>query len=743
MELSRNLSGSFSGSFRGGGGGGGGGEEGGGGALPRDGMTPFQRRRARARWRVVARIAGMQRRQQLMDQALVEKRLVETLSFCARCFEGLSTSGEAILLPARAAFALQPSPSWDVLQEIIMVWEVLSRRWTLTTISAEEFNPALNRSLVRLEFHRGGGSFISLHSLYDAACCVPHALLGLALAASPLGTGHPVARTVEALRVLKVLRLWPAWRILRRSLAGVDEVLRSLLGESHTPGLLRLMQLLFLTLYLTHTIGLLYIAVIRYESFPNSAFALPVPCPADPRNECSYFEAHGADVWRCYLRALFWAFESITGGNNFEPDSPMEVLVSSVVMAVSMSMNVALFGSIASLIAQWDERRAAFRLKLEAVEDFAERSGIAPQLAARIKRYHELVWERHNGVEDDLQVLEDLPGQLRTEVMESLYAEKIRNVEIFRHAEPAFILSLATKLRCQLVPEGEMVIRKGEVGMEMFFLAQGECEVQLDKGRVVASLSRGSYFGEIALLNAERRTASIRSKTDCELLILQKGDFEELLNLFPKTRELFFQIAQERIKVRGVEGDDALLAELPLVKRCPLFHNCEPEVARAVVFSLRPLQFKKGEKVTTEGEAALGMHFCASGRLKVIAECEGLSAGKRVVRILKEGDSFGLDALVDGQARNATSIIALESATLMWLSRVAFQSICDRFPAVRRAASRVTAVSAEPSSLFELQTQLSAQSPKRRKRLPPLLAKVHEALSPPPPWAKKTKEKTV
>ena len=122
------------------------------------------------------------------------------------------------------------------------------------------------------------------------------------------------------------------------------------------------------------------------------------------------------------------------------------------------------------------------------------------------------------------------------------------------------------------------------------------------------------------------------------------------------------------------------------------------------------------------------------------AEGEGLSGGKKAV--LTEGDFFGMEALVDGQARHATSIVALESATLMWLSRVAFQSICDRFPAVRCAASRVTPTSAEPSSLFDLPPLLSARSPQRRKRLPPLLARVHEALSPSPPRAKAAKEKT-
>ena len=707
-------------------GGRGGGEEEVSGPLMRDSMTPFQRRRARARWRLASRIAGMQRRQQLLDQALLEKRVVEALVFLGHCVEGVATSGEAILLPARAAFGLQPSLVWDVMQESIYVWDALSRRWTLETVSPKDFNPALDRSLIRFKFREARGGFLSLAFAVDCASCIPHALLRAGLRLLRLGEGHAAFRFLSALGMLKVLRLGPAWVILRRGLTGLDQWLRALLGQNHSPGLLRLMQLLLVTLYLTHTIGLLYITVLRYEGFPSSPFALPVACPHAPGEECSYFEAHRADPWRCYLRALFWAFESITGGNNYDPDSPLEVVVSAGVVAASMAMNVALFGSIASLIAQWDERRAAFQLKLEAVEDFAERTAITPQLVARIKRYYELVWERHNGVEDDLRVLEDLPRQLRTEVFESLYADKIRDVDIFRHAEQAFILSLATKLSNLVVPEGEWIVRKGEVGQEMYFIVRGECEVVLEGNKVVANLSRGSYFGEIALLLAERRTASIRTKKDCELLKLQKEDFEELLNLFPKTRELFYQIAQQRSKQRGVEDpEDALLAELPLVKRCPLFQHCEAEVARAIVFSLRPVEFAKGDAVLSAGDAAHEMYFCSSGRLKMIkhaSEGSRPGLGLKNVQILREGDFFGQEALSDPGARSRASIVALEPATLMKLSRAAFVSVCSRFPDFAARSGRPLDFS--PSSSPRGTGQV------RWNRLSPVLAGVQKALSP-------------
>ena len=254
----------------------------------------------------------------------------------------------------------------------------------------------------------------------------------------------------------------------------------------------------------------------------------------------------------------------------------------------------------------------------------------------------------------------------------------IRKVGIFQHAEKNFILALSTHLNNVVIPAGEYVFLKGEIGTEMFFVSDGIVEVLID-GKSVADLGRGAYFGEIALLTAERRTATIRSKTDCELLSLSKSDLDELIKFYPKTRELFFQIQKKRREMQGIDdAEDALLSELPLIKKCPLFQNRSPDVARAIAFALSRVECVKDEAVCVKGDIGHEMYFVAEGKFKVLIHLPG--GGRKVVAVLKEGSYFGEVALTSEDCRRTADVIAVTDSALMKLSRAAFKSVCSRFP---------------------------------------------------------------
>ena len=62
-------------------------------------------------------------------------------------------------------------------------------------------------------------------------------------------------------------------------------------------------------------------------------------------------------------------------------------------------------------------------------------------------------------------------------------------------------------LRPMVYAAGEYVIRKGEPGKEMYFLARGQVEVLGDSGPALATLQPGDFFGELSLLLSQPRTA--------------------------------------------------------------------------------------------------------------------------------------------------------------------------------------------------------------------------------------------
>ena len=89
---------------------------------------------------------------------------------------------------------------------------------------------------------------------------------------------------------------------------------------------------------------------------------------------------------------------------------------------------------------------------------------------------------------------------------------------------------LVLKLRPLQIAPNQFVFQQGQMGREMYFVSRGDVEVIGGDGNIICVLSKGSYFGEYAILSETpiRRTASVRAKTFVDLLSLSKTDFDEV-----------------------------------------------------------------------------------------------------------------------------------------------------------------------------------------------------------------------
>src|SRR5262249_44240729 len=104
-------------------------------------------------------------------------------------------------------------------------------------------------------------------------------------------------------------------------------------------------------------------------------------------------------------------------------------------------------------------------------------------------------------------------------------------------------------LRPRMVEAGETIIRKGEIGREMYLLARGEVEVLDDSGEVVNVLKDGDFFGEIALLMSTPRVANVRARSSCDLFVLDKADFNRILHDHPQFAHGVMEVAKKRYDV--------------------------------------------------------------------------------------------------------------------------------------------------------------------------------------------------
>lgn len=93
--------------------------------------------------------------------------------------------------------------------------------------------------------------------------------------------------------------------------------------------------------------------------------------------------------------------------------------------------------------------------------------------------------------------------------------------------------ALSRQMRPVPVKKGIEVIHQGDHGDSMFIIASGRCEVTVEESPghsiTIAFLGPGDFFGEMALISEETRTATVRTLEDCELLELSRMTLYETL----------------------------------------------------------------------------------------------------------------------------------------------------------------------------------------------------------------------
>lgn len=140
----------------------------------------------------------------------------------------------------------------------------------------------------------------------------------------------------------------------------------------------------------------------------------------------------------------------------------------------------------------------------------------------------------------------------------------IETVPLFQGCDAIFQHKLAMVLKPVVAAPGELVIRKGDRGNEMYVLVQGEVDVVGGDGRVITRLGPGSFFGETSLLRSEPRNASIRATTYCELFVLEKADFNRVLRDHPEFARSILDACQQRYQVK-VQPDQAFDRQVSLL----------------------------------------------------------------------------------------------------------------------------------------------------------------------------------
>ncbi|MBI1372273.1 MAG: cyclic nucleotide-binding domain-containing protein [Phycisphaera sp.] len=128
--------------------------------------------------------------------------------------------------------------------------------------------------------------------------------------------------------------------------------------------------------------------------------------------------------------------------------------------------------------------------------------------------------------------------------------ELLRRVPFFRDTPPDEFARVARHLREITTPSGEDIIRQGARDDTLYLIARGVVRVVREQsdGRVsdLATLVAGEFFGEMALLFGQPRSATCRAVTPCALYALRRADLDAVARACPAITNALMDAARER-----------------------------------------------------------------------------------------------------------------------------------------------------------------------------------------------------
>jgi CRP/FNR family cyclic AMP-dependent transcriptional regulator len=110
---------------------------------------------------------------------------------------------------------------------------------------------------------------------------------------------------------------------------------------------------------------------------------------------------------------------------------------------------------------------------------------------------------------------------------------ELKDVPFFSSLSKRDLTTVAQQMEEIDIPEGKELVREGDFGHEFFLIVDGTAEV-VRGGARIAERGPGEFFGEMALLDEERRTATVTAKSPMRVLVMTRQNFRALDGTAPE-----------------------------------------------------------------------------------------------------------------------------------------------------------------------------------------------------------------
>ncbi len=208
----------------------------------------------------------------------------------------------------------------------------------------------------------------------------------------------------------------------------------------------------------------------------------------------------------------------------------------------------------------------------------------------------------------------------------------LRRTPLFAELHPRVLEGLIPRMELRELAAGETLFNEGDPGACLYVISEGEVVVEAE-GTELARLGPGAFFGEIALVTDQPRSATVRAATAVELLGIDRELVREVAGQQPALINLLLRFVRERLVDR-------------MIRTSELFAPFADDDRRSLTSKFEVVEVVPGAQLIVQGRRADGLYVLVSGKVEIVRDGVPLA-------LLRSGDVFGEISLMSGGGSTA------------------------------------------------------------------------------------------
>ncbi|KAL3667685.1 hypothetical protein V7S43_007238 [Phytophthora oleae] len=232
-----------------------------------------------------------------------------------------------------------------------------------------------------------------------------------------------------------------------------------------------------------------------------------------------------------YAKSFYWAITTLllVGSNESVPRDTAGTLWTGLTCLFCTFIIGHIVGEISELILELGKEAKQYKSRIANFDSFAKENVLPENLRERVGFFFHLQFEHTEGL-DLHSTVHDLSANLRLKLMLEIYGYSIALLPIRSFLTASQINNLALRMQSELFIPGDNIVVEGTFGSRLCIMRKGLAAAFWHNSVTsVAVLMEGALFGEIAFfLVNQRRLATVRATTSCEVLYVTKHDWQEL-----------------------------------------------------------------------------------------------------------------------------------------------------------------------------------------------------------------------